>query len=105
MPEGGVLDINTASHENDEQPDRRGAHVRLTVTDTGQGIPFHLRASVFEPFFTTKQHGTGIGLASVASTVQRLGGRLSIETQEGAGTRVHVDLPLLKPPAAAVLVT
>jgi two-component system cell cycle sensor histidine kinase/response regulator CckA len=102
MPEGGRLTIgvemilNEGDARVDEAP-TRDPFVRLTVADTGGGIPCHLRSSVFEPYFTTKPQGTGIGLASVASTVAGLGGWILISDGDGTGTRVHVDFPLATP--------
>lgn len=70
------------------------AFVRLTVSDTGRGIAADVPAQVLEPTFPTKPGVRGLGLGSVNETVQQLDGRLQIESQEGIGTRIHVDLPL-----------
>jgi signal transduction histidine kinase len=68
--------------------------VRLTVEDTGAGIPEGLLAKVREPFFTTKQRGTGLGLAIVERRLVDLGGHLEIESPlgEAGGTRVAADV-------------
>ncbi len=69
--------------------------VRLTVRDTGSGIPPHTLPRVFEPFFTTKppNEGTGMGLTVVHGIVTRSGGVVSIETAPDLGTAVHIHLP------------
>jgi signal transduction histidine kinase len=74
------------------EPTARG--VRLSVEDTGAGIPEGLLAKVREPFFTTKQRGTGLGLAIVERRLADLGGHLEIESPlgESGGTRVSADV-------------
>jgi PAS domain S-box-containing protein len=68
--------------------------VVVAVVDTGPGIPPHVRERVFDPFFTTKPvgEGTGLGLSVCRSIVEGLGGRITIESAPGAGTRVEVTL-------------
>ena len=70
--------------------------VRLTVRDTGTGIPTEILPKIFEPFFTTKKQGegTGMGLAIVHGVVKRCKGAISIESALGRGTSFHVYLPL-----------
>lgn len=74
-----------------------GQEVRISVSDTGKGIPEAIRDRVFEPFFTTKPvgKGTGQGLAIVhAVVVEKHGGRVVLETEMGRGTTFHLFLPL-----------
>jgi signal transduction histidine kinase len=74
---------------------RHGACV-LEVTDSGPGIPRELRARVFEPFFRAPgatAPGTGIGLATVERIVTAHAGTIVLESTEGEGTRVRVQLP------------
>lgn len=73
----------------------RGANlptVDITIADTGQGIPAAQMASMFTPFRTTKATGLGIGLALAERIVRRFGGTLRIESVEGHGTTVHLQL-------------
>jgi two-component system, NtrC family, sensor kinase len=74
-----------------------GETVRVTIADTGGGIPAGIRDRVFDPFFTTKPlgKGTGQGLA-IARTivVDKHGGKLSFESEPGLGTAFHIDLPI-----------
>ncbi|BCK86258.1 adaptive-response sensory-kinase SasA [Sideroxyarcus emersonii] len=68
--------------------------LKLTVRDNGSGIPEHMLGRLFEPYMTTKQRGTGLGLAIVKKIVEEHGGKITIESQPGAGTSVNVILPL-----------
>jgi two-component system, NtrC family, sensor kinase len=77
--------------------ERAGDIVRVTIGDTGTGIPDSIRDRVFDPFFTTKPvgKGTGQGLAIARSiVVDRHGGRLTYETDVARGTTFHIDLPI-----------
>lgn len=100
LPEGGEVEIRV-----DAAP-ARGAQcdqVRLTVQDTGAGIPPELRERVFEPFFTTKGagRGTGLGLPTVRSIVHDHGGRLELASEVGHGTTFTILLPGITVPATA----
>jgi signal transduction histidine kinase len=71
--------------------------VGIAVHDTGRGISNAIISRIFEPFFTTKgKDGTGLGLAVVQSIVVRLGGAVSVESQEGKGSCFTVRLPLAR---------
>ena len=94
MPEGGQLIIATELAR--AEPDSAtAAVVRLTVTDTGTGMPPEVAAHAFDPFFTTKPqgHGTGLGLATVYGIVNEAGGLITLTTEEGRGTTFQIDLP------------
>jgi signal transduction histidine kinase len=84
MPEGGELAIGAAP---------RTDGVRITVADTGPGIPPAVREEMFRPFFTTRTRGTGLGLAVARRLVTAMGGRLEVETEVGHGTTFTVVLP------------
>ena len=74
----------------------------VEISDTGNGIPREYLHRVFDPFFTTREGGTGLGLSVSHRIVAAHGGKLSIESQEGRGTRVVLSLPPASPaPAAA----
>ena len=72
-----------------------GGLVAVDIVDDGAGIAAADLPRVFDPFFTTKApgHGTGLGLAVTWRIVQRLGGRVSVESAPGQGTTVHLELP------------
>jgi signal transduction histidine kinase/ActR/RegA family two-component response regulator len=89
MPAGGELSISTHV-----EPD--GAHARLVVEDDGDGMDDATAARVFEPFFTTKEvgSGSGLGLATVYGIVEQAGGKITLASRPGEGTRFDVLLPL-----------
>ncbi|MDY0162648.1 ATP-binding protein [Desulfobotulus sp.] len=78
---------------------------RISVKDTGHGIPENIRHRIFEPFFTTrlKEEGNGMGLSQVQDIVEEHGGRMRVESQAGAGAVFRVDLPLAQKKAPPVL--
>ena len=97
MPGGGTLTIST----REASLQRDGAvlpAIRLSIADTGKGIPASILQKVFEPFFTTKTmgHGTGLGGAQVYGFARQSGGEAHIESTVGRGTCVHLLLPLLE---------
>ena len=73
-----------------------GPYLRLTVSDTGCGIPAAVVDRIFEPFFTTKRvgEGTGLGLSLVHGIVADLGGVIELDTEAGRGTTVSIWLPM-----------
>jgi PAS domain S-box-containing protein len=72
------------------------AEVELEVRDTGHGVPVELRERIFEPFFTTKgpRGGTGLGLAVCRTVLERHGGRIRVESENGAGSRFIMAVPI-----------
>jgi len=73
--------------------------VCLRVSDNGPGIPAHLVDRIFEPFFSTKG-GTGLGLATSAAAVHRMGGTITVDSEPGKGAVFTVRLNLRDPHAA-----
>ncbi len=84
LPGGGDVTVETAREDGD---------LRLTVRDTGPGIPPASRPHLFEPFYTTKAEGTGLGLATVYGVVTGAGGRVEVESAPGAGAAFHLYFP------------
>ena len=86
-------------------PDGRPAPtIEVCIEDTGAGIPEDQMRRLATPFFTTKKQGTGLGISVARHWVRRHAGRIRIESVEGEGTRVAVDLPLHQfaaPPTSA----
>ena len=68
-------------------------NVRVSVEDSGLGIPDEAREQLFRPFFTTKSHGTGLGLASSRAIAESHEGALDVENVAGGGTRFCLRLP------------
>ncbi|MFO0850032.1 MAG: PAS domain S-box protein [Gemmataceae bacterium] len=105
MPDGGTLTV--AAELCDDPPGgHRERYVRLTVADTGTGMPPEVKARIFEPFYTTKPvgQGTGLGLPMVDRTVRQFGGWVECESAPGEGTRFDLYLPAAPSPADTVLV-
>jgi len=67
--------------------------VRISVTDTGHGIPADRLPEIFTPFFTTKPEGCGLGLAVVHSIIEEHGGEIDVSSVAGEGTTFTVSLP------------
>ena len=98
---GGVLEVkvlnvsldegNTSLHD-DLAP---GEYVKLSVSDTGVGIPSEVLERIFDPFFTTRDtgEGTGMGLAVVQGAVKNHGGAVEAHSETGKGTRIDLFFP------------
>jgi signal transduction histidine kinase/CheY-like chemotaxis protein len=108
MPQGGSLVISTRQAKlnagdlighQDAEP---GEYLALTVADTGSGMDETTRLRVFEPFFTTKPigQGTGLGLSQVYGFARQSGGLITLESQYGIGTKVHLFLRRAAAPAS-----
>jgi signal transduction histidine kinase len=93
MPEGGTLTVSAERRSGTVAPDLPpGDYAALTLSDTGVGMSPDVQARAVEPFFTTKGKGTGMGLATAATMVQRFGGAIEIESEEGQGTSITLFL-------------
>lgn len=75
---------------------RIGDRIRVTISDTGPGIPPEHIGRIFDPFFTTKEKGTGLGLSISYGIVQEHGGTISVEARHGHGATFVVDLPAMQ---------
>jgi len=98
MPTGGRFTIETATVariQTGPVASPVDQAVRITIRDTGLGMTPEVRAQLFEPFFSTKtsQHGTGLGLWTVANVVHQAGGSIDVESQPRQGTSFHILLP------------
>ena len=104
MPGGGKIVIEAENLPYSAEIERPGEAVRLSVTDSGAGMPPEIAGRAFEPFFTTKEvgKGTGLGLSQVYGFAQASGGDVRIVSPPGAGATVSIYLPrsLKAPPAA-----
>jgi signal transduction histidine kinase len=101
MSRGGTITIETAA-EDVRVPRKLGefvlapaSYVRLSVSDTGDGISADVLPHIFEPFFTTKAEGggSGIGLATCQSIAVEAGGAIGVHSTAGSGSRFDVYLP------------
>jgi two-component system, cell cycle sensor histidine kinase and response regulator CckA len=109
MPAGGKLMIRARNCYLVEEERRlapnapQQGYVRVTVADTGAGIPRELVDRVFDPFFTTKEKGkgTGLGLPTVLAILRGHGGFVSLLSKVGKGTEFKVYLPAQAPDVGA----
>lgn len=90
MPTGGELTVQV-----EHRPESPELPVVVVISDTGCGIPAATLGRVHEPFFTTKPAGNGLGLTICRSILWEIGGRMEIESEEGKGTRVRLQLPTI----------
>jgi len=96
MPVGGLVKVKAENLERDgeeEQCPPAGKCVRLTIADTGGGIPPENLARIFEPYFTTKTQGHGLGLSMAYSIIKGHGGDLQARSLPGSGAEFTVYLP------------
>jgi hypothetical protein len=100
MPNGGTLRIEVenilSATDRDTAPGLSpGAYVRITISDTGTGIPAEHIGKIWDPFFTTKEpgKGTGLGLSTVLGIVKAHGGSVDVQTEPGRGTQFFIYLP------------
>jgi len=91
MPNGGVLTVASQMDSDREK-------IRITVTDTGTGVPKSLHGSIWEPFVTTKAQGKGVGLglSVVYGIVTQHGGTVDMQSEENRGTVFGINLPVYK---------
>jgi two-component system sensor histidine kinase AtoS len=91
MPGRGSLALTAA---------RADGRVRLSISDTGEGMDTDALRRVFEPYFSTKTRGTGLGLPIAKRNVELNGGTIAVDSQKGVGTTVTIELPILKSEAS-----
>ncbi|MHB1351166.1 MAG: ATP-binding protein [Desulfobulbaceae bacterium] len=104
MPDGGQIAISLdrmrigAGAQGKVQGARPGKYIRLSVRDTGEGIPKEVMDKIFEPFYTTKAQGkgTGLGLATVYGIIKQHNGTISVESEPGHGARFTILLPAVQ---------
>ena len=110
MPNGGALAIRTENvtvrQDGESSADLPpGEYIKLTVRDSGTGMPDDVKTRAFEPFYTTKEigKGTGLGLATCYGIVKQASGHIAIDTALGAGTAMQVYLPRVNGPLDALV--
>jgi PAS domain S-box-containing protein len=106
MPMGGAVDISIQNFPVSEGAHnllKPGNYVKITVRDSGIGIPREILGRIFDPFFTTKQQGHGLGLATAYSIVRKHEGCIDVESMPGKGTTFYIYLPALQSMSAALV--
>ena len=96
MPEGGAVRVYAENVDVGAErglPLQPGAYVKISIEDQGVGIPEKHLQRIFDPFFTTKQAGSGLGLATSHSIIEKHNGHLTVESQLGVGSTFHIYLP------------
>jgi len=103
MPDGGQLIFSTSNvYINSKDCDvshfdiQPGEYIKVSVCDTGHGIPKENLEKIFEPFFTTKEQGkgTGLGLSTTYGIINGHNGSISVDSEEGVGTTFHILIPI-----------
>ncbi len=91
-PEGGVVRVSADLVRSEEQD---GEQIRITIQDTGIGVPAALMPNLFKPFFrvSEKTKGTGLGLSIARDIVRAHNGDIMVESVAGSGSRFTVDIP------------
>ena len=103
MPDGGVIKV---AGENVLAPPlvnvpgtlmKEGPYVKISITDHGTGIPKDILDKIFDPYFSTKAHGSqkglGLGLTAAHSIIEKHHGWITVKSETGVGTIVHIYLP------------
>ena len=104
MPNGGTLTVGVQNATLDEQylamniQAKAGRYVKISVADSGTGMPQKIIDKIFEPFFTTKEptKGTGLGLSTVMAIVKSHEGMINVYSEPGKGTTFNVYLPAME---------
>ena len=86
MPGAGTLTMSAARTEVQT--------IRLSITDTGEGMDEEARRRIFEPYFSTRATGTGLGLTIAKRNVELNGGSIEVQSRKGEGTVVTIELPV-----------
>jgi CheY-like chemotaxis protein len=96
MPGGGTIKIrveNVVTGPEDSLPLKKGKYIKISITDEGVGIPEKHLPKIFDPFYTTKEKGSGLGLSTSFTIVDRHDGTIQVESDTGVGTTFHIYLP------------
>ncbi|MBW7997113.1 MAG: PAS domain S-box protein [Candidatus Glassbacteria bacterium] len=97
MPDGGVIRIAAKNlivkKSSALLPLKKGRYLKISVEDSGTGIPKEQRNKIFEPYFTTKTEGSGLGLTTSYSIIRKHDGFIDVESEPGQGATFHLYLP------------
>jgi len=96
MPEGGIIEVgaeNKVIEDRCDLPLVPGRYVKISIQDQGVGIAERHLMKIFDPYFTTKHKGSGLGLATAFSIINKHDGHITVASQLGVGTTFHIYLP------------
>lgn len=95
MRDGGIISVTAKNRTLSEGTVTRpaGKYLLISVSDQGCGISAENLKRIFDPYFTTKKTGNGLGLASCLSIINKHGGTIDVESEEGRGTTFSIYLP------------
>ncbi len=99
MPDGGTVHIDLTNKELETRSHhslKPGKYVCISIRDEGIGIPKEHLTRIFDPYFTTKQEGSGLGLATAFSIIDKHGGLIETRSKLGKGTTFTIWLPASK---------
>jgi PAS domain S-box-containing protein len=106
MPGGGKIEVSCENVDTGKLADhvvfKDGSYVKMTIKDSGVGIPANVLGRIFDPYFSTKQEGSGLGLAITHSIVKSHGGHITVDSSPGVGTTFEVYLHASKQDLLAV---
>ncbi|MEW6376926.1 MAG: ABC transporter substrate-binding protein [Thermodesulfobacteriota bacterium] len=104
MERGGILKIHTRGYSGSQRnPMEQSKFVEVIIEDSGSGIPIQDQNRIFDPFFTTKAEGSGLGLSITHSIILEHRGKISLESEEGRGSRFTIHLPTSYPRKGGIL--
>ena len=99
MPNGGVIEARLenvlASEEISHLPWKQRNYVKISIKDQGEGIPLTILTKIFDPFFSTKQTGSGLGLSTAYSIIQKHEGFITVDSEPG---KVRFSMSIFRPP-------
>ncbi len=96
MPEGGIISVkaeNVVAPVEDTESLDHGRYVKISINDSGAGIPVEHIERIFDPYFTTKKKGSGLGLATSYAIIRSHDGWIDVESEVGSGSTFHIHLP------------
>ncbi len=96
MPEGGIIRVraeNVNIADKTPLPLAPGSYVKISIADSGSGIPKANLSKIFDPYFTTKPSGSGLGLSTTYTILKKHGGHIAVDSEPGVGTIFFLYLP------------
>jgi len=100
MTKGGRVEIVARNvlvpGERAPQGLQKGKHIKISIMDSGAGIPDHYIGKIFDPYFTTKEQGSGLGLATSYSIIKNHGGMIEVQSEVSKGSTFTIYLPAIE---------